>query len=194
MSTSTMKRIVDEDLGMSRRIIQEKPVLTIDALKRCHEWARQFILILRGEDSGKVHIFLDEKLFVADALINRRNSRYLKGLPVSEVDKTIRISPFSKAPEKVMVLGVVDGDGKKCPIIFIPDGEKITADSYQTLLRWHVMPWLSATYREGNYAFQQDGAPAHTANSTQTFLEKNMTALLSKVVWPRYSLDCNPHD
>jgi hypothetical protein len=31
MATSTMKRIVNEDLGMSSRVILEKPVLTIDA-------------------------------------------------------------------------------------------------------------------------------------------------------------------
>ncbi len=111
-------------------IIQEKPVLTIDACEKRRERARQLLLRLRGEDSGKVCIFSMEKVFVANALINRRNSRYLTGLPVSEVDKNIRISPFSKAPPKAMVLGVMASDGKKCPIIFVPDGEKVIADSY----------------------------------------------------------------
>ncbi len=72
---------------------------------------------------------------------------------MSEVDEKIQISPFSKATAKVMVLGVVSSDGKKCLIIFVPDGEKITADSYQAWFLWHVMPWLSATYLEGNYVF-----------------------------------------
>jgi AraC-like DNA-binding protein len=192
MATSTMKRIVNEDLGMSSRIIQEKSVLTIDARKKRCERARQLILRLWGEDSGKVRIFLDEKLFVANALINRRNIRYLTGLPVSEVDEKIRISPFSKVPAKVMVLRVVSSDGKKCPIIFVPNGKKITFVSYQTLLCKHMMPWLSATYPEGNYVFQRDGAPTHTANSTQTFLEKNMAVHWSKVVWPPYLPDLNP--
>ncbi len=152
------------------------------------------ILRLRREDSGKVRIFSDKKLFVSDDLVNRRNSRYLTDLPVTEVDESVRISPFSKAPAKVMVLGVVASNGKKCPIIFVPDGHKVTADSYQALLHRHVMPWLSAKYPEGNYVFQQDGAPAHTANSTQTFLAKNMEAHWSKVVWPPYSPDLNPLD
>jgi hypothetical protein len=69
--------------------------------------------------------FLDKNLIVADGLINRRNSRYLKDLPLSEVNKNIRISPFSKVPAKVMVLGVMASDGKKCLIIFIPDGQKV---------------------------------------------------------------------
>jgi hypothetical protein len=54
---------------------------------------------------------------------------------VTEVYESVRISPFSKAPAKLMVLGIVASDGKKCPIIFVPDGEKVTADSYQALLR-----------------------------------------------------------
>ncbi len=78
---------------------------------------------------AKCVFFLDEKLFIGDALVNRRNSRYLTDLPVTEVDESVRISPFSKAPAKVIVLGIVASDGKKCPIIFVPDGEKVTADS-----------------------------------------------------------------
>ncbi len=107
------------------------------------------LLRLRKEDSGKVCIFSDEKLFVADTLINCCNSRYLTSLPVSEVDGTIWGSPFSKAPAKVMVLGVVASDGRNCPIIFILDGEKVTANSYQALLRRHMMPWPSTHISAG---------------------------------------------
>jgi hypothetical protein len=107
------------------------------------------LLRLRKEDSGKVCIFSDEKLFVADALINLRNSRYLTSLPVSEVDGTIRGSPFSKAPAKVMVLGVVASDSKNCPIIFVLDGEKVSVNSYQALLRRHMMPWPSTHISAG---------------------------------------------
>ncbi len=189
-----MKRILNDDLGMVSRVVQEKPLLTIDNREKRRERARKLLLRLKKEDAGKVRIFSDEKLFVADALVNRRNSRYLTDLPVNEVDESVRISPFSKAPAKVMVLGIVARDGKKCPIIFVPDGEKVTADSYQVLLHRHVIPWLSATYSEGSYVFQQDGAPAHTANSTQQFIESNMAANWSKTVWPPYSADLNPLD
>jgi hypothetical protein len=33
------------------------------------------------------------------------------------------------------------------------------ADSYQALFNHHVLPWLSATYPDENYIFQQDGVP-----------------------------------
>jgi hypothetical protein len=95
---------------------------------------------------------------------------------------------------KVIVLGVVARDGNKCPIIFVPDSEKVTADSYQVLLRRHVIPCLSATSPEGNYIFQQDGAPAHTPNFMQKFIESNMVVHWSKMVWPTYSPDLNPQD
>ncbi len=34
--------------------------------------------------------------------------------------------------------------------------QKVTTDTYQSLLYQYVMPWLSATYLEGNNVFQQD--------------------------------------
>jgi hypothetical protein len=148
-----MKRVINKDLGMSSRVVQEKPVLTIDACEKRHERAKQLLLRLRNEDSGKVRLFSDKKLFIADILINRCNSRYLTSLPVSEVDETIWMSPFSKAPAKVMVLGVMASNGKKCLIIFVPEGEKVTAKSYQPFLCLHLMLWLSATDPEGTNVF-----------------------------------------
>jgi hypothetical protein len=113
MAVNSIKRILNDDLGMVSRIVQEKPILTIDNREKCRERARKLLLRLKKEDAGKVHIFSDEKLFVADALVNQRNSRYLTDLPVTEVDESVRISPFSKVPAQLMVLGVVASDGKK---------------------------------------------------------------------------------
>jgi hypothetical protein len=194
MAVNSMKRILNNDLGMVSRVVQEKPLLTIDTLKKTLQKSQEVTPETEEGRRRQSAYFFGQKLFVADALVNRRNSRYLTDLPVTVVGESVRISPFSKAPAKVMVLGIVASDGKKCPIIFVPDGEKVTADSYQALLRRHVIPWLSATYPEGNYVFQQDGSPAHTANSTQQFIESNMAANWSKTVWPPYSPNLNPLD
>ncbi len=80
---------------------------------------------------------------------------------------------------KILVIRVVASNGKKCPIVFMPDGHKVTADPCQVLLFQHVMPWLSSTYPEENYMFQQEGAPIHTANSTHKFIETNIAAHLT---------------
>jgi hypothetical protein len=101
MRSFNEKRSVNEDLGMHSRVIQEKPVLPIIAAKY-HERARKLLLRLRKEVSGKVCIFSDIKIFVANALVNCCNSRYLTDLPMSEVNKSIKILPFSKAPLKVI--------------------------------------------------------------------------------------------
>ena len=63
-----------------------------------------------------MQIFSDEKIFTVDAAVNRCNSKYLSELHVADVNPDICISPFSKAPANVMVLGVVASDGKKCRI------------------------------------------------------------------------------
>ena len=52
-----------------------------------------------------------------------------------------------------MVLGIVASDSKKCPPISIKQGVKINAQVYQRLLRYNVLPWLKATYPDGNYVF-----------------------------------------
>ncbi len=93
-----------------------------------------------------------------------------------------------------MTLGLVVSDGQKCPIIFTAVGEKVSAEVYQQLLSDHVLPWLIRTYPDGNYVFQQDIAPAHTAKSTQDLLSGNMADYWSKELWPPLLPDLNPLD
>jgi hypothetical protein len=76
-------------LGMCSRVIRQKPVLTIDAHEKHRKKARKLLLRLKKEDYCKVCIILDEKLFIANALINHHNIRYLRDLPVSEVYENI---------------------------------------------------------------------------------------------------------
>jgi hypothetical protein len=52
-----------------------------------------------------------------------KNRRYILDLPVAKMGPNIRIAPFSKAPLKQKVLGVMDRDGQKCPIIFLAASE-----------------------------------------------------------------------
>ena len=74
-----------------------------------------------------------------------------------------------------MVLGIVSSDGKTCPPIFIPTGLKVNTDVYIDLLKTKLLPWLRRNYPEGNYVFQQDGAPAHTSKRTQEWLATHLS-------------------
>jgi hypothetical protein len=59
MAVNSMKRILNEDLGMVSRIVQEKSILTIDYHEKRRERARKLLLRLKKEDAGKVWIFSD---------------------------------------------------------------------------------------------------------------------------------------
>ena len=113
------------------------------------------------------------------------------------MDPRIRFNPVNKHPQKVMVLGVIGSDGQKCPIIFVDANEKINRLVYEGLLDRHVIPWVKATYPEGNVVFQQDGAPAHNAAAVQVKLTEELGGpdhFWRKEMWPPQSPDLNPLD
>jgi inhibitor of nuclear factor kappa-B kinase subunit alpha len=62
------------------------------------------------------------------------------------------------------------------------------------LLSDFFLPWVKKNYPKGNYVFQQDGAPAHTANRTQEWLATNLAEFWPKDLWPPSSPDLNPLD
>lgn len=132
-----------------------------------------------GCNRKKIRIFSDEKLFVCDRVLHKQNDRYLTADPVATISQDIRCNPINKAPKKVMVLGVVASNGLKCPMVFIDEGERVTAQVYIRLLKQHVIPWIRKNYKPGTYIFQQDGARAHTARATLSFLAEESIEFLA---------------
>lgn len=68
---------------------------------------------------------------------------------------------------------------------------------YERLLNTHVVPWIRTTYPNGNFVFQQDGAPAHGARSIQAMLTEALGGpdhFWRKEMWPPQSPDLNPLD
>jgi hypothetical protein len=45
-----------------------------------------------------------------------------------------------------------------------------------------------------HFIFQQDGAPAHNSKGKQGWLQKNLTEVWRKKIWPPSSPDCSPFD
>lgn len=72
----------------------------------------------------------------------------------------------TKFPQQVMALGIITSDGNRMPPSFF-------AKVYCKILRYIVLPWLKRNYPAGNYVFQQDGAPVHTAAKVQNFLSSS---------------------
>ena len=186
-----MERLVKQDLGLKTRAVTPIPKLYGQGKERRLERAKILLnWMKRGTNAQLIRVFSDEKLFTVDADLNRRNSRYLSGLPVSLVDPEIKHFERGKNPAKVMMLGIVCSDGKKCPPIFIPANERI----YLDILETKVVPWLLDNYPEFNFVWQQDGAPAHTANIVQRYLNDRPFQHWPKNFWPPSSPDLNPLD
>lgn len=91
-----------------------------------------------------------------------------------------------KFPASVMIWGCMSakGVGKMC---FIEN--TVNAARYINILEEHLMESVETFSSFGEYTFQQDGAPAHTAKLTKKwFLENNINVL----EWPSSSPDLNP--
>ena len=93
-----------------------------------------------------------------------------------------------------MVWAGISASGRT-PLVFAPNGVKINASTYRELILEPVVKTLGQTVFNGSaFIFQQDGAPAHTANPTQNWLRSNIPGINSKDQWPPYSPDLNPMD
>ena len=80
-------------------------------------------------------------------------------------------------------------------LIFVPEGVKINSKTYQDLILEPVVRNPTHTMFFGeSFIFQQDGAPAHTSNTTQEWLKANIPDFIRKEEWPPCSPDLNPLD
>ena len=194
ISRRSSERLLKEDLKVKSLKIREVPSVGTSADKRLNRAKLLLNWIKNGDHSHKVRIFSDEKLFIIDAKFHRQNDRYLSKQPVRMVEPDIKFNSVCKNPVKVMVLGIVASDGKKCPIIFIDQDVRINSEIYQGLLEETFLPWLRENYGPGEYVFQQDGATCHTSRSTAAFLEREGVEFWDKTMWPPASPDLNPLD
>ncbi|CAL4236005.1 unnamed protein product, partial [Meganyctiphanes norvegica] len=77
------------------------------------------------------------------------------------------------------------------PIVFVPEGCRLTGQKYRQLLIKHLSRSFSKCKRtKRNGVFMHDGAPPHRAKAVQTYLGNKNITLLSP--WPPLSPDLNP--
>ncbi|QQP51331.1 Uncharacterized protein FKW44_012655 [Caligus rogercresseyi] len=98
-----------------------------------------------------VKIYSDKKIFTVDAVLNRRNDRFL-----AETRGQVEGYYRTKHPAQVMVL---------MPPHFFRPNEKVNSDVY-----------YKSTFPMNNYVFTQDGDPAHTFKKVQEFCKGNMAS------------------
>eukprot|EP00800_Vazella_pourtalesii_P015855 TRINITY_DN4383_c0_g1_i5.p1 TRINITY_DN4383_c0_g1~~TRINITY_DN4383_c0_g1_i5.p1 ORF type:complete len:293 (-),score=7.56 TRINITY_DN4383_c0_g1_i5:556-1434(-) len=138
-------------------------------------------------------LFSDEKLFTIEEATNEQNDRILAPTSSSIPEKHLYVKRTQK-PQSVMVWAGISAKGRT-PLIFVPVGVKINSAIYQKLILDPVVKDLSSSmFNKEPFLFQQDGAPAHTSNISQSWLRKNIPDFISKEEWPPSSPDLNPMD
>ena len=196
MSETSLRRIIKEDLSAKSRARTSKQLISADSKAKRLARCKQILSVLKkGKKKRVVILFTDEKVFTVDAVSTSRNNRYISSKDASEVPNNIKHSFKTKHPAGVMTFGLVASDGKKMPLVFIKNGQKIDSREYIRILEKKVKPWIKSNYSpDVKVVFQQDGAPAHTAKKTQEWLKENIPNFWSKDIWPPNSPDLNPLD
>lgn len=135
-------------------------------------------------------LFSDEKLFTIESAFNHQNDRTWSQNPP---EKESRIVSRQIKPKSVMVWGAV-GYNAKIPLVFVEKGVKLNAEVYCHLLEENFLPWARQHYGDEPWIFQQDGAPSHTAKSTQEWCARNFRDFIRKDEWAPASCDMNVMD
>ena len=65
----------------------------------------------------------------------------------------------------------------------IPEGIKISSETYISILKKFVTPFLSKK-NDQNFVFMHDNAPVHTSKKTSYFLSKNLVNKSKLMIWP----------
>ncbi len=88
--------------------------------------------------------------------------------------------------QSVMIWGDMSSAGVG-PLCF--SKTKVTAPIYQEILEHFILPSADQLFKNADFIFQQDLAPAHTAKSTKSWLNDHGVCVLD---WPANSPDLNP--
>ncbi len=82
------------------------------------------------------------------------------------VEKLIAQVAWSvKFPQSVMIWGAMSSAGVD-PLCFLKTN--VTAPVYQDILEHFMLPSADQLFKDADFIFQQDLAPAHTAKSTKS--------------------------
>ncbi len=93
-----------------------------------------------------------------------------------------------KFPQSVMIWCAMSSAGVG-PLCFLKTN--VTAPVYQEILEHFMLPSAEQIFKDADFIFQQDLAPAHTNKSTKSWLNDHGVGVLD---WPANSPDLNPRE
>ncbi len=154
------------------------------------EFSRQFLEGQNKEDKfvDKI-IWSDESIFTINGHLNRHNTVYWSITNPDIVLEEDKLGP------KVMVWAGIWSTGRVGPYFF---NGSVNANNYLKLLDDFVWPSISNKVARERLWFQQDGAPAHFANTVRDWLnryfQKRWIGRGSEMTWPPRSPDLTTAD
>ncbi len=172
-SRDTTHRRVKE-FGYSCRIPLGKPLLNHRQRQRRLTWAKE------KKKWSKV-LFSDESKFCI-SFGNQGPRVWRKG---GEAHSPSCMKSSVKFPQSVMIWGAMSSAGVG-PLCFLKTN--VTAPVYQNFLEHFMLPSADQLFKDADFIFQQDLAPAHTAKSTKSWLNDHGVGVLD---WPANSPDLN---
>jgi hypothetical protein len=183
----TVRRIIEEDLRYRSYVLKVRQMLSQEIKDKRVARCQHLLTSLKHDAASRIRFFSNEKIFVLDAKVNKRNDRWLAKDP-----EDVPIVGQTKHPASVQVLGVISSEGYIMPAHFFKKGEMITKEVYVAVLKGVVKPWMTQVAAGRPYIFQQDGAPAHTSHLVQNWLDDNFDAFWAKDFWLPNSPDFKP--
>ncbi len=178
-SRATTHRRVKE-FGYSCRIPLVKPLLNHRQRQRHLTWAKEKKNWTVAQWS-KV-LFSDESKFCI-SFGNQGPRVWRKG---GEAHSPSCMKSSVKFPQSVIIWGAMSSAGVG-PLCFLKTNA--TAPDYQDILVHFMLPSADQLFKDADFIFQQDLAPAHTAKSTKSWLNDHGVGVLD---WPANSPDLNP--
>ena len=92
-----------------------------------------------------------------------------------------------------MMFDLISSDDLKMPPVFIKSCQKGDTNEYIQTVENHVKAWIDAHYSlNDKVVSQQDGAPPHTSQKTQRWLQEDPPKHWSKEIWSPGSPDLSP--
>lgn len=192
VSATSMRRLLAKDLGL--KPYRKRKIHGLSDEQKKKRLERSKLLLKRhGVRKVKKIIFSDEKLFLTEQCHNAKND-VVYSLSFEDIPEEQRTVKRFQNKSSVKVLGAISENGK-LPLLFIDKGIKINGDFYrQEVILNHLVPEAKKLYPSGDWIFQQDSAPSHSANDTQKLLKNHSLDFITKEDWPPSSPDLNPLD
>lgn len=196
-SKNTVHRYLKNSLGLKSFKRQKIPKLSEKNIKDRYQFAKMARKLT--PDQWQNVIFSDESPFPLFWSPNKQVDRiWAKSPNMVEPSLTVKKSPG------IQVWGAMSATGLS-DLYVMPQNFRLNAESYKTdILEAQLKPILDRKAKTGvatsrklvenrlDFVFQHDGAPAHFARSSETWLDENVPKHWGKGVWPGNSPDLNP--